>query len=158
MNHTIHTSAILTCFLCTTIHYSDSDNGIHHWSARVVRHTSTGSVLSLIVNVFIVNPVLTVTTEIRKVMELYIHMYMIRINEPQLPWLQTAIYHTGLDVKMEVTQCAGRVSANTRHHQLRWGDQEWTCTCMYICITVKYCLNTRHQQTHSTSFLDCIIQ
>ena len=31
---------------------------------------------------------------------------MIKINEPQLPWLQTAIiYHTGLDVKMEVTQC-----------------------------------------------------
>ena len=25
------------------------------------------------------------------------------INEPQLPWLRTAIYHTGLDVKMEVT-------------------------------------------------------
>ena len=23
------------------------------------------------------------------------------INEPQLPWLQTAIYHTGLDVKSE---------------------------------------------------------
>jgi hypothetical protein len=31
--------------------------------------------------------------------------YMININEPQLPWLRTAIYHTGLDVKMEVTQC-----------------------------------------------------
>ena len=31
---------------------------------------------------------------------------MIKINEPQLPWLRTAIYmyHTGLDVKMEVTQ------------------------------------------------------
>ena len=24
---------------------------------------------------------------------------MIKINEPQLPWLRTAIYHTGLDVK-----------------------------------------------------------
>ena len=33
-------------------------------------------------------------------------LYMIKINEPQLPWLRTAIYHTGLDVKMEVTQCA----------------------------------------------------
>ena len=33
-------------------------------------------------------------------------------------------YHTGLDVKMEVTQCAGHVSANTRCHQLRWGDRE----------------------------------
>ena len=53
------------------------------------------------------------------------YMYMIKINEPQLPWLRTAIYHTGLDVKMEVTQCAGRVSANTRRHQLRWGDREW---------------------------------
>ena len=30
-------------------------------------------------------------------------IYMIKINEPQLPWLHTAIYHTGLDVKMEVT-------------------------------------------------------
>jgi hypothetical protein len=28
----------------------------------------------------------------------------IYINKPQLLWLQTAIYHTGLDVKMEVTQ------------------------------------------------------
>ena len=44
------------------------------------------------------------------------------INEPQLPWLQTAIYHTGQDVKMKVTQCAGRVSANTRLHQLHWSD------------------------------------
>ena len=27
-------------------------------------------------------------------------LYMIKINEPQLPWLQTAIiYHTGLDEK-----------------------------------------------------------
>ena len=44
---------------------------------------------------------------------------MIKINEPQLPWLQTVIiYHTGLDVKMEVTQCAGRISANTRHHHM----------------------------------------
>ena len=49
-------------------------------------------------------------------------MYMIKINEPQLPWLRTAIiYHTGLDVKMEVTQC---ISANTRRHQLRWDDWE----------------------------------
>ena len=40
----------------------------------------------------------------------YAVMYMIKINEPQLPRLRTAIYHTGLDVKMEVTQCAGRVS------------------------------------------------
>ena len=28
-----------------------------------------------------------------------IHVYMI---EPQLPWLQTAIYHTGLDVTMDM--------------------------------------------------------
>ena len=32
-----------------------------------------------------------------------VHVYY--INESQLPWLRTAIYHTGLDVKMEVTQC-----------------------------------------------------
>ena len=47
-------------------------------------------------------------------------------NEPQIPWLQTAVrvYHTGLDVhvKMEVTQCTG---SNTRRHQLHWGDREW---------------------------------
>ena len=47
---------------------------------------------------------------------IHVYMYMIKINEPQLPWLRTAIYHTGLDVKMEVTQCAGHVSANTRRH------------------------------------------
>ena len=40
------------------------------------------------------------------------------INEPQLPWLQIAICHTGLDVKMEVIQCTGDIAANTRHHQL----------------------------------------
>ena len=40
-------------------------------------------------------------------------VYISKINEPQLPWLRTAIYHTGLYVKMEVTQCAGRISANT---------------------------------------------
>ena len=35
-----------------------------------------------------------------------LYVYMIKINEPQLPWLQTTIYvyHTGLDVKIEVTQ------------------------------------------------------
>ena len=52
------------------------------------------------------------------------------------------ISHTGLDVEMEVTQCTGHVSANTRRHQLCWDDWEWvyymscarntdvcTCTC-----------------------------
>ena len=33
-------------------------------------------------------------------MYITIYVYMI---EPQLPWLRTAKYHTGLDVKMEVT-------------------------------------------------------
>ena len=62
---------------------------------------------------------------------------MIKINEPQLPWLRTAIiYHTGLDVKMEVTRCAGRISANTRHHQLCWGDREWA---YYMSCTRKTC-------------------
>ena len=40
------------------------------------------------------------------------------INERQLTWLQTIMYHTDLDVKMKVTQCAGCISANTRLHQL----------------------------------------
>ena len=52
-------------------------------------------------------------------------IHMIKINEPQLPWETAIIYHIGLDVKMKVTQCTGRVSANTRRHQLRWGDREW---------------------------------
>ena len=68
------------------------------------------------------------------------YMYMI---EPQVPWLRTAIYHTGLDVKMEVTQCAGRVSANTRHHQLHWGDREWAYyMCTSITLTVLYSIPT----------------
>ena len=50
--------------------------------------------------------------------------YLIKINEPQLPWLRIPIYHTGIDVKMEVTQCTGHIFANTRCHQLRWGDRE----------------------------------
>ena len=33
-------------------------------------------------------------------------IYMIKINEPQLPWLRTAIYHTGLDVHLHVPVCA----------------------------------------------------
>ena len=39
------------------------------------------------------------------IQHIIIQTYMIKINEPQLPWLRTAIYHTGLDVKMEVTTC-----------------------------------------------------
>ena len=69
------------------------------------------------------------------------YIYMV---ESQLPWLQTAIYDTHrLDVKMEVTQCTGRISANTRRHQLCWGDQEWATTChvwvnMSIHVYVQY--------------------
>ena len=40
---------------------------------------------------------------------------MIKIKEPQLPWLQTAIYHTGLDVKMEVAQCTVHVQCRIVH-------------------------------------------
>ena len=39
------------------------------------------------------------------------------IKEPQLPK-----HECGLDVTSRVTRCTGRVSANTRPHQLRWGD------------------------------------
>ena len=38
-------------------------------------------------------------------------------QEPQLPK-----HECGLDVTFWVTRCAGRVSANTRPHQLSWGD------------------------------------
>ena len=94
---------------------------------------------------------------------------MVKINEPQLPWLRTAIYHTGLDVKMEVTQCAGHISANTRHHQLCWGDREWACTCttyMYIIcspallskIIVYTRANNRHTDVSVISALHSIDQ
>ena len=39
------------------------------------------------------------------------------IKEPQFPK-----YERDLDVILGVTWCAGRVSANTRPHQLCWGD------------------------------------
>ena len=39
------------------------------------------------------------------------------IKEPQLPK-----HKRSLDVTLRVTWCTGRVSANTRPHQLRWGD------------------------------------
>ena len=39
------------------------------------------------------------------------------IKEPQLPKQER-----GLNVTLRVTWCAGRVLANTRPHQLRWGD------------------------------------
>ena len=41
------------------------------------------------------------------------------IKEPQLPK-----HERGLDVTLQVTRCAGCVSANTRPHQLHWGDSE----------------------------------
>ena len=47
--------------------------------------------------------------------------------EPQLLWLQTAIYHTDLDVKNELPS-ARRISTNTMLHQLCWGDWEWHIT------------------------------
>ena len=60
---------------------------------------------------------------------------------------------------MEVTQCAGRVSANTRRHQLRWGDWEWayTCTCTCICLyhlqcTCTECIHTCGQLTDTLLF------
>ena len=34
----------------------------------------------------------------------------------------------------EVTHCAGRVSANTRPHQLRWGDREMGTAISYMYI------------------------
>ena len=48
------------------------------------------------------------------------------IKEPQLPK-----HERGLDVTLRVTRCAGRVSANTRPHQLRWGDSGSVGACMH---------------------------
>ena len=45
---------------------------------------------------------------------MYVHE---TIKEPQLPK-----HEQGQDVTLRVTRCAGRVSANTRPPQLRWGD------------------------------------
>ena len=56
---------------------------------------------------------------------------MIKINEPQLPWLQTVIYvhvyHTGLDVEREVTQCAGHMYVYV-----------YTCICTQCIHTYMY--------------------
>ena len=62
------------------------------------------------------------------------HTHVI-FNELQLPWLQTAIHHTGLN-KVKVTQCTGRVSTNIRLHQLRWSDREWAYYAMYMYIHI----------------------
>ena len=62
------------------------------------------------------------------------------INEPQLRWLQTTTYHMAW---MKVTQCAGRVPANTRRHQLCWSDREWayymSCTRVHVHVDVCTC-------------------
>ena len=55
-----------------------------------------------------------VTCRYSKNNELLLHE---TIKEPQLPK-----HDRGLGVTLRVTQCAGRISANTRPHQLRWGD------------------------------------
>ena len=52
----------------------------------------------------------------------YMHYVHDVINETQLPWLRTAIYHTGLDAKNEVTMymymytciCLGKVESEGR--------------------------------------------
>ena len=45
--------------------------------------------------------------------EVYTHVHTMNFL-----WLPTATYHTGLDVIMQVTQCAVHVSANTSHYRL----------------------------------------
>ena len=62
-------------------------------------------------------------------------MYMIKINEPQLPWLRTAIYHTGLDVKMEVTQ-----PMCYRHMQFLYIH----CTCINVQYAYFLCTYNVH--------------
>ena len=59
-----------------------------------------------------------------------VYVYMI-IHEPQLPWLHTAIHHIGLDVRVKVSQY---IFAITRHHQLRWGVQEWVYYQVHITL------------------------
>ena len=51
------------------------------------------------------------------VRHVHAHVY-VHDTEPQLPWLRTAIYHTGLDVQMEVTQCAVCMPYVCLAHQL----------------------------------------
>ena len=64
---------------------------------------------------------------------MYGTLYMVKINEPQLPWLRTAIYHTGLDVKMEVT-----------HQMSIW------CTCTFCTYRrhIQLCVYTVHVYVH----------
>ena len=54
-------------------------------------------------------------------------------------------------LKMKVMQCAGCVSANTKLHQLCWGDREWvyymSCahsTAQHWRIRVTHCINSTY--------------
>ena len=73
----------------------------------------------------------------------------------------THVYYMGLVLKMKITQCTGHVSANSRLHQLHWGDREWayymSCThntddWPYRCFLKQYRVHTTHTHacTHTT--------
>ena len=78
---------------------------------------------------------------------IHVHcIYMIRTTT--LLAANSHISHTGLDVKMEVTQCTGRVSANTRHHRhivhciymyiVLYMYIVYTCPCIIMYIVYTY--------------------
>ena len=54
----------------------------------------------------------------------------------------------------KVTNCAGRVSANTRPHQLRWGDREIMHAHMYAhtCRTHTHTRTHIHIRTHTRTY------
>ena len=54
------------------------------------------------------------------------------IKEPQLPK-----HKRGLDVILRVTRCTGHVSANTRPHQLHWGDSGSVGATWHTHATIK---------------------
>ena len=73
-----------------------------------------------------------------------IYMYNVHetIKEPHLPK-----HERGLDVTLQVIRCAGRVSANTRPHQLHWGDlgtvgATWHAHATQMCCMWKPCSAT----------------
>ena len=95
-------------------------------------------------------------------------LYMIKINEHTTPLAANSHNLSHRPRCMKVIQCTGYVSANTRCHQLCWGDREWaSCACntnvwpyislvprlfLCVCMCNKVCMTLEL----STMFLCCV--
>ena len=80
--------------------------------------------------------------------ELHVHD---EINEPQLPWLQTALCHTGLDVKMKANQCTSvqhpmHISSTPNVHQFNT-----QCTSVQHPMHISSTPNAHQLNTQCTS-------